>query len=142
MRTPSILAAALSIWLAAASAWGATIATSILRQASGDQIECRVVNVGRSAMQMTSEGVNPNGSVFGRESASVDPGKAGPTIAGACNAATGGFCAAYCRFHGPVEEEHARVDNHRVGEPSAGDRRAAGTVAARRAWPSSPSPGT
>jgi hypothetical protein len=98
MRKGSILAAAFSIWWAAGSAWGATASTSILRQAAGDGIECRVVNVGRSALQMTSEGVNPDGSVFGRQSARVDPGKEGPTIAGTCGAATGGFCAAYCRF--------------------------------------------
>jgi hypothetical protein len=98
MRKGSILAAALSICFVAGSAWGATASTSILRQAAGDGIECRVVNVGRSALQMTSEGVNPDGSVFGRQSARVDPGKEGPTIAGTCGAAAGGFCAAYCRF--------------------------------------------
>jgi len=101
MRKGSILAAALSIWFAAGSAWGATVSTSILRQAAGDGIECRVVNVGRSALQMTSEGVNPDGSVFGRQSARVDPGKEGPSIVGMCGAAAGGFCAAYCRFTAP-----------------------------------------
>ena len=97
----SILSAALCIWFAAGTAWGATVSTSILRQAAGDQIECRVVNVGKTAIQVTSEGVNPDGTVFGRQSARVDPGKEGPSITGVCNAASGGFCAAYCRFTGP-----------------------------------------
>jgi len=58
----SILSAALCIWFAVGTAWRATVSTSILRQAAGDQIECRVVNVGKTAIQVTSEGVNPDGT--------------------------------------------------------------------------------
>lgn len=100
----SIRAIALSIWFAAGSAWGATVSTSVLRQAAGDRVECRVVNVGRSAIQMTSEGVGPDGTVFGRQSALVDPGREGPSVAGVCNAPSGGFCGAYCRFTAPSKK--------------------------------------
>jgi len=78
--------------------WGATIATAPLKQASGEHIECRAANVGRAPIEITSEGVGPDGSVFSKHAGTVEGGKAATTVSGVCNAPSGTFCVGYCRF--------------------------------------------
>jgi hypothetical protein len=106
MRTWSI---SVGLWLtvfgAAHSVVAAMLYTAPLRNPAGDGLECRAVNVGRSTVQITSEGVNPDGTVFSKHSANVAPGTQAPIAAGTCGATNGQSCVAYCRFTAPSKKD-------------------------------------